>query len=250
MRRTMKQNIYDNALFFKGYEEIRNRKFIYNNLLERPNFLALMPDVKGKVLLDLGCGKGEFANDCVLNGAQQVDAIDISDNMITAAKERYESDRLQFQNISIEDILLVDSHYHLITSALALHYVADFEGVIEKVSHALCPEGVFLFSIEHPISTANKGVEQWILDEKRTISHFAVARYQDEGKRTENWLVDNVVMYHRTIETIINTLIMNGLQIEKIVEPMPTDEAIELLPSLQKEQHRPSFLIVKARKTK
>lgn len=82
----MKQNIYDNDLFFKGYEEIRNRKFNYNNLLERPNFIALMPDIKGKVLLDLGCGKGEFANDCVVNGAQYVDAIDISGNMIAAAK--------------------------------------------------------------------------------------------------------------------------------------------------------------------
>ena len=245
----MKQNIYDNALFFKGYEEIRNRKFNYNNLLERPNFLALMPDVKGKVLLDLGCGKGEFANDCVLKGAQHVDAIDISVNMITAAKERYKSDRLHFQQISIEDILLKSSHYQLITSALALHYVADFEGVIEKVSHALCPGGVFLFSIEHPISTANKGEEQWIFDEKHTIAHFAVAHYRSEGQRTQNWLVDNVVMYHRTMETILNTLIMNGLQIEKIVEPMPTEEAMELLPSLQKEQHRPSFLIVKARRT-
>ena len=86
------------------------------------------------------------------------------------------------------------------------------------------------------------------MDKTGTISHFAVDRYREEGKRTQNWLVDNVVMYHRTIETIINTLIIKGLQIEKIVEPMPTDEAIELLPSLQKERHRPSFLIVKARK--
>lgn len=246
----MKQNIYDNDLFFKGYEEIRNRKFNYNNLLERPNFIALMPDIKGKVLLDLGCGKGEFANDCVVNGAQYVDAIDISGNMIAAAKKRYKSNRLHFQQISIEDIILQESNYHLITSALALHYVADFEGVIEKVTRALCPEGIFLFSIEHPISTANKGVEQWITDKKETPSHFAVSRYQDEGKRTQNWLVDNVVMYHRRIETIINTLINNGLQIEKLVEPMPTDEAIELLPSLQKEQHRPSFIILKARKVK
>lgn len=245
----MKQNIYDNALFFKGYEEIRKRKFNYNNLLERPNFLALMPDIRGKILLDLGCGKGEFANDCVINGAQHVDAVDISGNMIKAAKERFRSDRIHLQQIPIEDILLQESYYHLITSALALHYVADFEGVTKKVSRALCPEGVFLFSIEHPISTANKGGEQWILNEMGAISHFAVDRYRDEGKRTQNWLVDNVVMYHRTLETIINTLICNGLQIEKIVEPMPTDEAIELLPSLQKELHRPSFLIVKARKT-
>lgn len=245
----MKQNIYDNDLFFKGYEEIRKRKYNYNNLLERPNFIALLPDVKGKVLLDLGCGKGEFANDCVLNGAQHVDAIDISGNMIAAAKERYKSNRLHFQQISIEDMTLQKSYYHMITSALALHYIADFEGTIEKVSRALCQEGIFLFSIEHPISTANKGVEQWITDDAGVLSHFAVDRYQIEGKRTQNWLVDDVVMYHRTIETIVNTLISNGLQIEKIVEPMPTNEAIELLPSLQKEQRRPSFLIVRARKT-
>lgn len=244
----MKQNIYDNTLFFKRYEEIRMRKFNYNNLLERPNFLALMPNVEGKVLLDLGCGKGEFANDCVLKGAQRVDAIDISGNMIAAAKERYNSNRLHFQQISIEDMVMKESYYHIITSALALHYIADFEGTIRKVSRALCPGGVFVFSIEHPISTANKGVEQWITEEIGTITHFAVDRYQEEGRRTQNWLVDDVVMYHRTIETIVNTLISNGLQIEKIVEPMPTNEAIELLPSLQKEQRRPSFLIVRARK--
>ncbi|MGN7479450.1 class I SAM-dependent methyltransferase [Solibacillus silvestris] len=245
----MKQNIYDNEQFFKGYEEIRNRKFNYNNLLERPNFLALIPDLHGKVILDVGCGKGDFANDCMEKGALQVDGIDISRNMIAAAKRNYKKERLHFQQAAIEDFVLSDRQYDIICSSLVLHYVADFEAVIEKISNAMRPNGIFLFSIEHPISTANKGKEQWIKDEAGELSHFVVDRYQHEGERSQHWLVDNVVMYHRSMATIVNTLIGSNLQIEKIIEPVPTNEAIEYLPTLQKEHRRPSFLIMRARKS-
>ena len=50
------------------------------------------------------------------------------------------------------------------------------------------------------------------------------------------------------MSTILNTLIENGLQIEKIIEPIPTEEALRNLPSLKKEFRRPSFLIIRAKK--
>jgi hypothetical protein len=55
-------------------------------------------------------------------------------------------------------------------------------------------------------------------------------------------------MYHRKMSTILNTLIKNGLQIEKVIEPIPTKEAVCNLPSLYKEFRRPSFLIIRAKK--
>ena len=244
----MKQNIYDNEQFFKGYEAIRTRKYNYNNLLEQPSFLKLVPDLKEKTVLDLGCGMGEFAFSCISKGAKFVKGIDISTKMITVAKERYQHERLHFQINALEDMVLEGKHYDFISSSLAFHYVADFDALIKKISAALNDDGVLLFSIEHPIVTANKGGVDWQLGDEGNLLHFAVDYYQEQGKRTQNWLVNDVVTYHRTFSTIVNTLIEQDLQIEKICEPTPTKQALENGPYLQKEFRRPSFLIIRARK--
>lgn len=91
-------------------------------------------------------------------------------------------------------------------------------------------------------------MDNWFSDDKRRLLHYAIDNYQEEGQRSQHWYIDGVIKYHRTFSTIINTLISKHLQIEKIIEPIPTNEAINQLPSLQKELRRPSFLIIKAKK--
>lgn len=243
----MKQNIYDNETFFAQYEQIRKRPYNYNNTLEQPNFLALLPSVVGKVVLDIGCGAGDFAAHCVKQGARHVTGIDISANMITAAK-KHTDDNLHFEQIAFEDMPIQPESVDIVTSSLAFHYIADFDQLMEKISVLLRQDGILVFSMEHPISTANKGGDDWIKNEHGQITHFALDNYQSEGMRKENWLVDGVIMYHRTMATILNTLIHNGLSIENVVEPVPTEAVSELYPNIQKEFRRPSFLFIKARK--
>jgi len=48
--------------------------------------------------------------------------------------------------------------------------------------------------------------------------------------RESVWFVDNVKKYHRTFSTIINTLIEVGYTVEKMIEPLPTDEILEQYP--------------------
>lgn len=244
----MKQNIYDNPEFFQKYKAIRERANNYNNLLEQPNFLRLMPDVKDKVVLDIGCGMGDFAASCIEKGAAQVKGIDISKNMIDLAKSKHVHHQLQFQHIAFEDLQLADGSIDVICSSLAFHYIADFTALVNKIGRALAPNGILLFSIEHPMVTANKGHADWILNQHGQILHYALDHYQEEGKRTHSWLVDDVITYHRTLSTIINTMIANWIQIEQIVEPIPTDEAMQLLPTLDKQMKCPAFLIVKGKK--
>ncbi|WP_391208553.1 class I SAM-dependent methyltransferase [Psychrobacillus sp. L4] len=244
----MKQNIYDNNKFFQQYQAIRVRENNYNNLLEQPNFFTLIPSLKDKVVLDIGCGMGDFAAYCISQGAKHVTGIDISFNMIGNAKERYIHECLTFEQVAFEDMTVPNGSIDFVSSSLAFHYIADFQLLIKKISTALCEEGILLFSINHPIVAANKGKESWVTDQEGNLLHYAVDNYQDEGLRTQNWLVDNVMMYHRTMSTILNTLIESGLQIEKIIEPIPTNEAVCNLPSLNKEFRRPSFLIVRAKK--
>ncbi len=244
----MKQNIYDNDTFFSKYQEIRARENNYNNLLEQPNFFRLLPTLKNKIVLDIGCGIGDFAAYCISQDAKSVTGIDISSNMIANAKKLHIHEDLYFEQVAFEDMKVSNGTIDFISSSLAFHYIADFQLLIKEISTALCEGGILVFSLEHPIETANMGKENWITNEEGNLLHFAVDNYQNEGLRTLNWLVDNVIMYHRTMSTIINTLIENGLQIEKIIEPIPTKEALCDLPSLSKEFRRPSFLIIRAKK--
>jgi ubiquinone/menaquinone biosynthesis C-methylase UbiE len=244
----MKQNIYDNNEFFKKYEAIRARENNYNNLLEQPNFRANIPDLHGSSVLDIGCGTGDFAAFCLSQGAASVHGIDISQNMITTAQEKYNDVRLTFQQIAFEDAIMRAESIDFISSSLAFHYMADYNTIIQKISQILRKEGVLLFSTEHPIMTANKGYTDWIESDDGQVLHYAIDRYQEEGVRTQSWLVKDVLMYHRTLSTIVNTLIKNGLQIEKIIEPIPSEDAVQKLPSLAKQFRAPAFLIVRAKK--
>ena len=171
----MKQNVYDQETFYKGYKAIRERAYNYNNLLEQPAMQAVMPDDSGKVVLDIGCGSGDFAAKCVRNGAARVIGIDISANMINDAWSKYKDEGLQFIQVPFEDVELEPASIDIVVSSLAFHYMADLQAVMEKVSMVLRAGGELVFSCEHPIVTANKGGEDWVLDEAGEIHNIRVA---------------------------------------------------------------------------
>ena len=75
-----------------------------------------------------------------------------------------------------------------------------------------------------------------------------ISNYSVDGERESTWFVDKVKKYHRTFSTIINTLIEAGFQINKLIEPVPTPEALKEHPAYNDLLHKPGFLIIKAMK--
>ena len=245
----MKQNIYDNPIFFHHYKTLRQKASNYNSLLEQPTMKALLPPLTNLQVLDIGCGMGDFAKYCIDHQAKHVTALDVSSNMLSVAKQEHAHSQIDYQLQAIEDYEAPSASFDCITSSLSLHYVKDFDAVIGQIAHMLRPNGVFIFSVEHPIATARHTTDDnWVYDDNHQRLHYAVDHYQEEGLRKQTWLVDGVVKYHRTIATLVNTLITHGLTIDKIVEPIPSTAAIQQLPSIEKELRRPSFLFIKAKK--
>lgn len=241
-----KQNIYDNEIFFEGYKKIRERKNNANILFEKPALFSLLPDLKGKRILDLGCGYGENCMEFVKMGAAKVIGIDISKKMLEVAQQENSDDKITYLNIPMEDINTLNEKYDVIVSSLALHYIQDFDGICKKVFDLLEENGFFIFSQENPINTCFTTGDRWTKDVNGNKIFANISNYSVDGKRCSKWFVDDVIKYHRTFSSIINSLVENGFAIQKLLEPYPTEKIIEEFPETKDNLHKPDFLLVKA----
>ncbi len=244
----MKQNIYDNPNFFLGYSELRRLESGLNTVLEIPAMRSLIPPLLEKRVLDLGCGFGGLSQSAVDQKAMRVHGVDISKNMIEEAVKRLpKNSSLSFECCAIEDFESPDNSFDVVLSSLAVHYIENWTSLVDKVSRWLSPGGEFIVSMEHPICTA--ALVRWVKDQDGNNLYWPVDRYRDESVRKSNWFVEGVVKYHRTMETILNTLVEHGLQIRKILEPEAIPEAVSKRPDLVDQSRRPPFLLIKAVKT-
>ena len=77
----MTQNIYDSDAFFEGYSRLPRSIEGLEGAPEWPALRAMLPDLRGRRVLDLGCGFGWFCRWARTQGAVQVAGIDVSKKM-------------------------------------------------------------------------------------------------------------------------------------------------------------------------
>lgn len=239
-------NKYDEKKFFDKYSEMSRSKDGLKGAAEWPTLKQLLPDFKGKDVLDLGCGYGWHCFYAAEKGANKIIGLDISKKMLEVAEKKNKYANIEFINASLEDYTYPDASFDVVISSLAIHYIADYDKLVKNVYQSLTTGGSFIFNIEHPVFTA-EGSQQFIYDENNEIKYFPIDNYFYEGEREAIFLDEKVVKYHRTLTTIINTLLDNGFVVKQLVEPQPT---IEMLSNneLLDEMRRPMMLIIKANK--
>lgn len=248
----MKQNIYDNKNFSQEYDKMRkeNKGLNANDLIEIPNFRSLLPDVKGKRILDLGCGYGETDKYLKELGASYVLGLDISTHMIKVANKENKIDGVEYKLLPMEDISTLDEKFDLVISSLAFHYVKDYPKLIKDIYNLLTDSGVLLFSQEHPLNTATilsseQATNRIEIDNKL---YFLLSDYNRNGLRNTYWNGEVVEKYHRNFSQLINTLTETGFKIDKIHEPTPTKEAVEKIPKYIHQYDKPYFIFIKTHK--
>lgn len=240
------QNIYDNPVFFDGYKKLRSNQYSANNLEEKPALFSLAPDLTGKAVLDLGCGYGENCAEFKSRGASKVLGIDISEKMLDVAVK--ENPDIDFIRADMSDLSFIKDKFDIVFSSLAVHYIEDFSAFVKGVYDLLSPDGYFIFSQEHPLTTAPITGASWARDDIGNVLHYKLTDYARGGKRNTKWIVEGVEKYHRTFSEIINSLCEAGFTIERMLEPIPTKETIKIDKNWEKHLHKPNFLLIKAKK--
>lgn len=242
-------NMYDIDEFYNEYIAMRESGVNANELMEVPDMKALLPDLKDKSILDLGCGYGEMSKLFITKGAKRVVACDISQKMINLAQKINGDEKIEFKVFAMEDLASLEEKFDMVYSSLAFHYIEDFDKLIRDISGHLNKDGILLFSQEHPLTTAPDlpiGQKKKMDVDGKRISF--VSDYNINGKRVKIWNNTEKVTYHRNFMTTINTLINNGLEILYLGETQVREEAVKKDQKYIYQKDRPYFLYVKAKK--
>ncbi|MGN1402289.1 MAG: class I SAM-dependent methyltransferase [Bacillus sp. (in: firmicutes)] len=217
------------------YEKDVDHDNPYNAYYERPAMLSkLKDDLSGTKVLDAGCAAGWYSEKLANRGAE-VTGIDMSEEMIEAAK-RKAGDRAEFFVHDLEKQLpFGDKQFDLILSSLTLHYIKDWSNTLAEFKRILKPGGRLLFSVHHPYMDFH---------EFHCNDYFAVEKLTDTWKKPE--ITIEVSFYRRPLREITGEL-NRHFTIRDIFEPQPIQRMQEVD---EKAYHylmkKPHFLIVES----
>lgn len=246
-----KQNIYDNDAFFEYFQSSRNSDVNFNDSIETPILFAMLPELHGKTVLDIGCGMGQHAKRFSEMGAESVLGIDISEKMLEYAKKFNGAHNISYQRMAMEDIETIGRRFDLVTSSLVFDYAEDFAGLMRKIHKLMKEDAGFVFSMSHPVATAWDGVyDRYTRTETGERLYANLRNYCVEGLRKVDWVVKGYECYHRTVSSLINGLIQAGFVIEECQEARISEEMRKQYPALfGGTVHRPEFIFFRCRKT-
>lgn len=243
----MKENKYDHPSFFDQYEKMLRSRIGLEGAGEWHVLKRMLPDFKDKKVLDLGCGFGWHCRYAMEHGAKSVTGIDLSEKMLAKAEEINNLEGIQYIRKALEDLDYPAGQFDMVISSLTLHYVESFDHLIRNIYQWLTPDGHFVFSVEHPVFTAEGG-QDWVYDKDGQKTCWPIDRYFLEGKRNTTFLGENVVKYHRTLTSYLNTLLKHSFKIIEIIEPEPEAGMLKEIPEMKEELRRPMMLLISAEK--
>jgi 2-polyprenyl-3-methyl-5-hydroxy-6-metoxy-1,4-benzoquinol methylase len=245
-----------NAEVFTGLidgEGTPHHRKILNPCVER-----LLGDVKGKKLLDAGCGEGYLARLYARKGAD-VTAIDLSQRLIETSEQLTEEEGFSI-DYRVDNVCYIESvpnaEFDIILSNLVLLNVPCLDDAIKEFHRVLKVGGILVFSIVHPAFNFY-GPGSWEMGEKdpetnrRDGLYFKVDRYFEEIEYERYWKTkqgekfpEPISFFHRTLSTYLNSLSSAGFHLLEFAEPQPTEDD----QFFERERRIPFFAVFKAMK--
>ena len=132
----------DSAEFYHDYRtRINPNGWFYNEYLEMPATLKVLGNVKGKNVLDYGCGSGIYTERLRRKDAK-VKGFDISKKMLDIARKN--NPGVEFKQGSGYNIPFREK-FDIVLAPLVIHYMKDWDKVFKEVKRVLNKGGLFIF---------------------------------------------------------------------------------------------------------
>ena len=206
--------------------------------------LETLGDVRGKRVLDIGCGEGRFSRLLSSLGAE-VTGLDLTKPLIERARSLAVGGETYMVGNAESLAGIADESFDAAVSYIVLVDLLDYRASIEAAYRVLRPGGRFVVCNIHPMRSAVP--MGWINQGGRKL-FYAVDNYWDEGPRDFTWWGRDFVNMHRTLSSYIGAFREAGFMLESLLEPTPSEEQLVENPSFDDEFRSPNFIIYGLRK--
>lgn len=209
----------------------------FNAHYERPGVIALLPDVAGKRVLDVGCGSGPLSEWLAGHGGDVL-GFDSSPSMVRVAEAR----RLLNASFRVADLaqpltFLRDSTFDVAVASLVMHYLHDRVAPPSELRRVLIDDGSLILSTHHPArdielsATGNYLATELLRD-----------RWEKGGREYE------VSFWRRPLAAMFTAFDAAGFDVQTLSEPQPLPECESRFPDVWKRlTTEPNFVFFKLR---
>jgi SAM-dependent methyltransferase len=179
--------------------------------------LRILGDVKGKDVLELGCGEAEWSRSLARLGARPV-GLDVSPRRLERAREALVREGLEFPLVEApaEAVPLPDASFDVVLCDWGATNFADPYTVVPEVARLLRPGGLFAFSGATPLAWVTFDEASDACGTVLLRDWFGLHRWEDD---------DGMVEFALTHGDWIALFRANGLVIERLEEVRPPEGA-------------------------
>ncbi|MFY9812701.1 MAG: class I SAM-dependent methyltransferase [Dehalococcoidales bacterium] len=217
-----------------------------------PVILQVLGDVKGKIILDAGCGDGYLSRKLARPGAA-VTGVECSPKLVNFAKadERKDPLGITYHQADCTSLaFLATGIFDIVLTNNVIQDVEKYQEAFREFSRLLKPGGTYLHIENHPCFMTP--VFGWVKDNQGEKLYRKVDQYFKRGPFLTPWGrnsgMEPTVFWHRTLGDIINSLIACDFRIVQVIEPEPPESWVTNHPEMMDAGRIPDFLVLVCRK--
>lgn len=189
-------------------ERLEPSVFTETSIEHLHRYAIAMELVHNKKVLDIACGEG-YGTALLAQKATNVTGVDIDEELINKAKEKYTKQNNQFLTGAVENIPAAENQFDVVVSFETLEHTAEQEKMLSEIKRVLQPDGLLI------ISTPDK---KNYTDKTGYKNPFHVKElYQEEFSSMLQKHFKNVQLLNQqiTLSSVITSENTDGLKIYK-----------------------------------
>jgi SAM-dependent methyltransferase len=211
--------------------------------------LEMIGDVRGKSVVDIGCGGGDITAALHEAGANIV-GVDRSEAFLEKAKSEYPDVRFQTSD-ACNMAFLADASVDVAVMFMVTFSIKDrkvLDDLFRETSRILKPGGHLVYGTIHPLMIENidEPIRRVRLPEGSGYCHSQMLVQAELLLCDGSWIQFSDC--HWTLQDIVSPMVAHGMFINGVSEPPVSAEDVAADPRLESLAKRPFYLFLKAQK--
>ena len=214
----------------------------FHKYLIYPVILDLLGDVRGRKILDVGCGNGHLSHMLDAKGALAT-GVDKSGEMVKVCRQRYRE--IPFEEMDVAEAADCPWKFDCAIFNNSLQDMERYQDGIRNVHDMLVPGGELIIVVKHPCFHPRLAENGWKLqfendgscsmtghgltslleqEQPYTGLYFAMDNYYTNDPHNRTWFGESTTSFTRTLEEYFGAVVSSGFAVKKILEPRPLPE--------------------------